>query len=261
MHHRVDSVGSWTHSALWHKAWLESRTRFLAGVAVVALYCVTFVQAARFTYPPSLAPTMAYSEFVWRGIYSGIDVTIFVLLALLFGLGGVQRERALGTALFTLSLPIDRSALVVVRAIVAVVEVAAIALIPVVVVPGLSPHYARHSYPVAQALEFAFLFTSVGAVWVAIGLVWSTVLVGEHSTVVACVMTPVLYVIAVNTPTVREVPVVNLFNVMNGFRLPYLDPHTSFLVAWPWTTLLVLAVVTAGGMVAAVHITNRQDLS
>src|SRR6185369_13749856 len=169
--------------ALWYKAWLESRTRFLASALVLALYCVSFVAQARIGFPPVFDPHLPYSTFVWRGIYNGIDTLLFVVVALMLGLGGLRRERANGTAEFTLALPVTRVELLQSRVMVAMIQVAALAVIPAIVVPPLSARIG-HPYPVSHAVRFAVLFAASGAVWVAAGVVWSAIITAEHTAAV-----------------------------------------------------------------------------
>ena len=127
---------------LWYKAWLESRVRFLVSAIVLSAYCVAFVQRARFDFPPLTEPTLRYSVFVWRGIYNGADTLMFVIVAVMLGLGGLQRERAAGTTSYTLALPVSRLRLAT-RVAVGWIEVAAFASIPVLVVPWMSSHTSR----------------------------------------------------------------------------------------------------------------------
>src|SRR6266853_1713450 len=177
---------------LWYKAWLESRVRFLASGAVLGAYCVSFVQQARHNFPPIMEPTVPYSGYIWRGVYNGIDTLAFVIVAVMLGLGGLQRERGLGSAGFTLALPATRLRLLMPRAAVALLEMTSLAAIPVIVVPWLSASIGRE-YPVAQAVQFAALFVVTGAVWVSAGFFWSSVFTGEHTGTIACLLTPILY--------------------------------------------------------------------
>ncbi len=244
---------------LWYKFWLESRVRFLASGVVLAAYCVSFVQQARYNFPPVMEPALPYSGYVWRGIYNGIDTLVFVIVAVMLGLGGLQRERSTGSAGFTLALPTTRLDLLMPRAAVALVQVALLAMIPVVIVPWMSSRIG-HVYPIAQSLKFAGLFAITGAVWVSAGFFWSAVFTGEHTATIACILTPILYAATVNGTALRQYPSANIFNVMSGARLPVLDRTTSLLVGpFPWTTMLAMTLVAAALLCAAVVVTSRED--
>src|SRR6516165_1405017 len=142
---------------LYYKAWLESRVRFLAAGAVLSLYCLTFVQRARLDFPPIREPMLTYTAHVWRGIYNGLDAVVFVVMAGLLGLGGLERERESGSYAFTLALPVNRLQLLWPRVAVAMFEMAALAVIPLIVVPWASASIGRE-YPVVDAVRFAVLF-------------------------------------------------------------------------------------------------------
>jgi len=245
--------------ALFYKAWLESRVRFLASAGVLAAYCISFVQQARLNFPPVFEPRLPYTVYIWRGVYNGIDTLLFVVVALVLGLGGLQRERAAGTADFTLALPLTRIRLLLPRAAVAMGEVAALAIIPAIVVPWMSSRIG-HVYPVADAIRFAALFVATGAVWVSAGIFWSTVTSAELTGAVAAILTPVVYVATVSSTALRRWPAANIFNVMNGAHLPYLDPATSlFTGRFPWGAALVLTLVAAGLVAASAAAATRSD--
>jgi hypothetical protein len=101
---------------LWHKSWLESRTRFLGAAAVMFLVIGWDILdskhgMSRFDRVPPItfAEHVAYlfrSQWQW----------IWVASVLLLGLGGLVREDALGTAQFTLALPFRRRQWMRVRA-------------------------------------------------------------------------------------------------------------------------------------------------
>jgi len=244
---------------LWYKAWLESRVRFLATGVVLSAYCVSFVRQARYNFPPIMEPALPYAGYIWRGIYNGLDTLVFVIVAVMLGLGGLQRERTLGSAGFTLGLPTTRLRLLVPRAAVALLEMTSLAAIPLIVVPWLSASIGR-AYPIAQAAQFAALFAVTGAVWVSAGFFWSAVFSGEHTGTIACVLTPILYAAAVNGTGLRRFPLANIFNLMNGNRLPFLDVTTFLLVGpLPSTTLIGVALAALALFGAASAVTARED--
>src|SRR5262249_19299677 len=136
---------------LYYKAWLESRVRFLAAGAVLSLYCLTFVQRARIDFPPVLEPMLPYTAHVWRGIYHGLVAIVFVVMAGLLGLGGLERERESGSCAFTLALPVNRLQLLWPRVVVAMFEMATLTVIPLIVVPWASASIGRE-YPAIHAI-------------------------------------------------------------------------------------------------------------
>lgn len=244
---------------LYHKAWLESRVRFLAGGAVLAAYCVSFVQQSRLNFPPVYEPMLPYSAHVWRGIYNGPDTMVFVLMAAMLGLGGIEREREPGSCAFTLALPVTRVRLLWPRIAVALLELVVLAAIPLVVVPWMSASIGR-VYPAALAARFALLFAVTGALWVSASVLCSVTMSATHTNVVAAVLAPAACAaIFGGTPLGRH-PGFNPFNVMNGARLPFLDRSTDLLIGpLPWATLAAFVLVSAALLAAAAAAARRRD--
>jgi ABC-2 type transport system permease protein len=244
---------------LWWKAWRESRARFLSGAVILALYCVSAVTRARLDFPPRYEPSLPYTTFVWRNIYDGPDALMVVIVTLVLGLGGLMRERASGTAPFTLALPVSRSALIISRAGVGLLETIGLAMIPAWIVPTLSSRIG-HVYPTDQAWLFAGLFAIVGLVWFAAGFAMSVLLDGEHTATAGCLLLPFVYLGAVNVAGVRRLSPVNVFNVMNGRGLPGFDAATSLLGhPIPWTTLTAVLSAAAALLGIAALVTVRRD--
>ena len=86
----------------------------------------------------------------------------------------------MGTAGFTLSLPLTRGSLVVSRAIVGAVEAFALALIPGLIVALFSP-LTGYSYPLGQAFLFGVLMAGGGMIFYALGFLLSHILRGEYA--------------------------------------------------------------------------------
>src|SRR5437868_2866032 len=114
---------------LWHKSWLDTRWRFLIGLALLVLSAL----GAVFSYPRvmkliPLAPAIDASGEVGRRIKEAVDLArdyrgyvwsqwfaqnmpqLWTVFAVLLGSGGVIAQRSDG-GLFTLSLPVSRDRL------------------------------------------------------------------------------------------------------------------------------------------------------
>ena len=242
---------------LWYKAWRESRSRFLLSALTVGGLCTLFVwyhEAARLSIAPEFT---TYRGYIWRLIYKGYVREIYVLLTMLLGVGGLLRERAHGTAGFTLSLPNSRRRLVIVRGVVGLFEVAIISLLPAVLVPLLS-RLVGESYPFLQALQFSLLWTVCGSFFFAMGFVSSVILGGEFTAPVVSIGAMLLYSLAVNLPMVeRYIP--DLHDVMSGVDMPYFRPDLWLLTALPWPTMAVISLFVCCLFLLASEITQRQD--
>ena len=246
---------------LWYKSWRESRARFLVAAAALVVFVVWFMLNARTDFPPPQNPALPYTAFVYGYIWNP-GPRVFVFVALILGLGGLQRERAYATSGFTLALPVSRLRLSATRAAVGLLELAVLALTPALLLPALSPLVVQQTYPVMDALKFSALFMSGGAVCFAVGFLWSTVLADEYRATAACLLTPFAYIaIYANlSQGGRRFPATGPFDFMtsggqvteNGLGL-LLDPL-------PWTTMLVLVTIAAAVLFAAAHVTRRQNL-
>jgi ABC-type transport system involved in multi-copper enzyme maturation permease subunit len=244
---------------LYEKAWHESRGRFLLAAGIITVYCVSFVQRAHLDFPPRIDPSMPYTTFVWRGIYAGPCVAAFILSSIALGMGGLQRERASGSADFTIALPISRVRLVTAPAVVGALQMGLLTLIPAVVVPWLSPPYVGHVYPLGAALQFALLFACTGALWIGVGMLMS-VFMSESLSSVAAVLVPAAWIVVTEASAFRSFPFLSPLNVMNGARMPHFDAGTSLFVgALPWNALLGMLALAVALVCVAGLIVQRQD--
>jgi hypothetical protein len=117
-----------------------------------------------------------------------------------------------------------------------------------------------HPYPVSHAVRFAVMFGVCGAVWVAAGVVWSSIVTAEHTAAVAVLATPVVYRALVGGTRLNQWPAANLFDVMSAARLDVLDARTSlFAHGLPWPLLLILLAVAFGLLGVSAVITVRDD--
>jgi ABC-2 type transport system permease protein len=246
---------------LFYKAWRESQARFLLALSALVLFSLGFLVRAHATFPPPEAPVLPYAGFVWSTFYGAWRTVAFSMVALILGLGGLQRERAAGTAPFTLALPVNRLQLLGARAVVGVFELTALALVPAALVPSLSPVLVHQSYPVTQCLHFAALFMSWGVVWFGVGFLWSVLLKGEYTAAVASVLTPWAYMVAYANVSRGGLsfPSANPFAFMSGDI--DLGGFSRGLLArpLPWAAIAVLGLVTLALLAAAWRLTERQN--
>ena len=240
--------------ALWYKAWRESRTRFVIFAVTLAVFSVGAAQVDLDRLP---AP-MTYPKYVWLMVYDGPIQILFAVFATLLGLGGLHAERTAGTQALTLALPATRRRLVYVRSALALSQVAALALIPVLIIPPLSRLFQVDPYPADQAAMFAVLFAAGGAVWCATGILWSSLLGNDYVAMAACLLTPVAGW-ALHQVTWLGGSL-DVFQIMNGVATSQFNRSTWLLEApLPWVPLLALSAVVGGLLVAAAAITERVD--
>jgi ABC-type transport system involved in multi-copper enzyme maturation permease subunit len=244
---------------LYYKAWLESRVRFLTAAAVLSIYCLAFVQRARIDFPPAREPMLLYTVHVWRGIYNGLAAAVFITMSGLLGLGGLERERESGSCAFTLALPVTRLELLWPRVAVAMFEMAALAAIPLIVVPWASASIG-HEYPVVHAARFAMLFAITGAVWVAAGVLVSVAVSGGYASLVASLLAPAMCAAVFSVTALRAHPGLSPLNVMSGSRLPFVNRATALVDGpRPWPALASFTLVSAGLIAASLYVASRRD--
>jgi ABC-2 type transport system permease protein len=178
---------------LWYKAWLETRSRFLIGLALLICSATALV----FTYPKfqqllTTVPSMdlggelgrkvreaaivasSYRGYVWSQWYSQNLIQLWTIFAVILGSGGLLSQMSSGGGLFTLSLPVPRRELLTVRAATGLAELLILAVVPSLVIPLLSPGVGQ-SYAIGDALVHALCLFVAGAVFFSLSFLLSTV--------------------------------------------------------------------------------------
>ena len=243
---------------LWYKALRESETRFVLSALTIAGLCTVFVffheQAVAGIYDEPLT----YIAYIWRSTYKGFLREIFVLLVLMLGVGGLLRERAYGTAGFTLALPVSRLRLTASRAAIGFAEVVVLSLLPALLIPALSP-LVHQSYPWSQAFEFSILWICGGAFVFTMGFLASVIFSGEYTAPVAAFLVLVVYSAVADLPFLEHYWA-DIHDIMSGAGMPYFRPDTSLLTGpLPWRALAVVLVIICGLFAAASRICRDQD--
>jgi ABC-2 type transport system permease protein len=249
---------------LCHKAWRESRSRFLlsAGAIIALLAGFILLQATLRTHlGETEAADRSYAGYVYLRVYGGFVRGLFTVLALILGLGGLQRERAYGTIGFTLALPVSRLELYASRILVGLAEVTALALLPVPLVPVLS-RVIGETYPLAQCIEFAALWIGVGASLFAFSVLVSTLVPSDYAALALSLVAYFVYpLIVVYAPVVQDWPL-HIHHIMNGLGMPYFDPAADLLVGpYPWAILAGAVAATLAMLASAARIVARQEFA
>jgi hypothetical protein len=204
---------------LLRKAWLESRGRFIAAAVVLAILGVSTVLRA----PPTIegweahhrGETMSYALYIWLSLSHGFLQFLWVVAAVILGLGGLLREHANGSSGFSLALPVSRRDHVLSRALVGAAEAAVLGFIPGLIVVVLSP-LAGYHYPLSQALLFGALLVLAGLIFYALGFFLSHVLRGEYAApAVAMALIAVFYVLT----KLPRLEFLNVFDAMDGKKV------------------------------------------
>jgi hypothetical protein len=253
---------------LWYKSWLETRSRFLIGLVLLMFSAVGVVMF----YPRllNLLPEVnkvevggvlgrrikegaelarSYRGYVWSQWLRQSMTNMLTLFAVLLGAGGLLSQASRGGAVFTLSLPVSRNRVVAIRAATGLAELLVLAVVPVLLLPVLSPAVGE-TYGIGDALVHgACLFIAAGVVFSLTFLLatvfsdlWRPVLIASGAAAVLGLCDPLF-------PALSRY---GLFGIMSGevyFRGGGL----------PWLGLLASAAASAAMLYAATRNIGRQD--
>ena len=250
---------------LWYKAWRESRVRFLITALVLIAFCAfavlfePFIQANGRLLIPLHLRKAAYNEYIYNLIYSGQAKGLFALLVIFLGLGGLQRERSHNTAVFTLALPVSRLRVIATQIAFGAVELAALALLPAILVPTLCS-LVHQSFPLSEALHFSVLWFACGLVIYSSSFFLAVVAPGEYTAPIACYLLLMVHSVAAQWHPLTPYRL-NLMWRMGEFRTMQWDQSHTFLLPPPlsWVALFVMALISTALFGAAVRVTDRQD--
>jgi ABC-type transport system involved in multi-copper enzyme maturation permease subunit len=252
---------------LWYKAFLDTRGRFLIGLALLPCAAIFMV----LTYPRvvALLPAVSgidttgaigqqigeaielsrdYRGYVWSQWFRQTPTSTGALFAALLGTGGLAASAAGGT-LFMLSLPASRMRLMAVRAGSGLAQWLVLALVSSLAIPLSSPAVAE-SYHFGTALVHGLCLFVGGAVIYSLALLLSTLF--------ADLWRPWLIALAIVMPLAfveQMVPgssPVGLSSVMTGeqfFRTGEL----------PWAGLAVATAVSGALLYVAALNFSRRD--
>jgi hypothetical protein len=253
---------------LWYKSWLETRWRFVIGLALLVLSaCSTVVMYPEVLKLMPLAPKVDpdgeigrrvveaiqlardYQGYVWSQWFRQNMTQQWGLFAVLLGTGGLLAQASGGGGLFTLSLPVSRSRLLGVRAATGLAELLVLAVIPSLVLPVLSPAVGER-YGLGDALVHAMCMFVAGTVLFSFAFLLSTVFhdVWRPLLIALCAAA----VLGLFEEIFGRQWSYGLFRVMSGER--YFRGG-----GLPWLGLLASAALSMGMLYAATRNVARQD--
>jgi ABC-type transport system involved in multi-copper enzyme maturation permease subunit len=255
---------------LLHKAWLETRWRFISALVILTMLSASSVFSyfanSRLMSELATTPVPAAAEasplgaaireaielqkefrgFIWYRTFRDNLTNMGVFFAILLGCGGLLSETSKGSALFTLSLPVTRKQLIGARATTGLLQCLAIAMVPPLVLPILAPAIGER-FGIVDALAHGLCIFFVGALFFSLASflstlfadIWRPMLIALG---IACAIAIVSFV----------VPQLALFSVMSGES--YFRTGTL-----PWTGLLTSAVLATALLYSAAETLERRD--
>ena len=255
---------------LWHKAWLETRWRFISALLILTVLAggnVYDYLAMRRLLPlaettpavsVAVAPGIAsaireaidvqknFHGFIWYQAFRQNLTQMGVFFAILLGCGGLVSESSKGSALFTLSLPVTRRRLLGARAGAGLAQWLAISMIAPLSIPLLAPSIGER-FSVVDALAHGACIFAGGALFFSLASFLST-LFGD-------IWRPMLIALGIACAVAiasLAVPQLAIFTVMNGES--YFRTGTM-----PWAGLLTSAVLSMALLYSAAETLERRD--
>jgi ABC-2 type transport system permease protein len=161
---------------LWYKAWLETRSRFLTCLATLTLFSGIFVHHAQGLIRPEWKSDFNRLLFINQQFL----VIMWVLSVVLLGMGGIVREKAIGTSSVTLALPVSRARLLGVRVGMGALEAIVLGVVPWLAVFVVSS-FSRKSILITQVASYVLLLVAGGLVYFAMAVLVSSLVSGEYT--------------------------------------------------------------------------------
>lgn len=163
---------------LWYKAWLETRSRFLISL----LGCVALCSFAIYHGNDGALPETgrAYYNVVLHGGH-GTLCMMWVLAVPLLTMGGLLREKSVGTAAFTLALPVSRAQLMAARIGMILTEAMVLVIVPWIAMAVVARLTGKADAIVSQAFFQMVLLAGGGMFFFGMALLISSLVEGEYT--------------------------------------------------------------------------------
>jgi ABC-2 type transport system permease protein len=234
---------------LCYKAWLETRSRFLTCLTVLALFSAVFTHHAQgFLHPE-------WKTDFYRLLYIAHEyvVILWILSVVLLGMGGLVREHATGTSSLSLSLPVSRAHLLGVRITVGILEAITLGVVPWVVIFSVS-YSAGMPVQLSQVAFYALLLVAGGMAYFALAILVSSIVEGEYTA-------PAVAIGLIFLATIFFDAWLRRFNLWRLITGSFSIDRTTYLLAGHFPWLAVLASLCAGALMllASVRIIQRRD--
>jgi ABC-2 type transport system permease protein len=233
---------------LWHKAWLETRSRFLTCLATLTIFCAIFVGHAQTLLRPEW--TADYNRLLF--VSQQYIVIVWVLAVVLLGMGGIVREKATGTSSLTLSLPVSRNRLLLSRVGIGVFQAIALGIVPWTTI-FLVSSLARMPILISQVAFYAALLIAGGLTYFAMAILVSSSVEGEY-TAPAVAFGSVLISAIVFDAWLRPF---SLWRLVSGDYC--IDRQTYLLSHFPWRGTFASISAAALMLLASMRIIQKQE--
>jgi ABC-type transport system involved in multi-copper enzyme maturation permease subunit len=237
---------------LWYKTWLETQSRFFICLIGCTLLCAVFIFH---TQRQGLADTKAWFYYSTMFYAHQYLTGMWVLSSVLLGVGGLVREASIGTAGFTLALPVSRKRLAWVRIASGLAQMVSLAVVPWIAI-SVTTVAGGHPFIWTQAVHFVLLLIGGGIVYFAIAVLVSSVVEKEYTA--PTVALGIIILISVLPGIFDALRPYSLLRLMGGSAA--LD-RTTYLLAQPFPWATILGCLTAASMLlwVAVIVVERRE--
>jgi ABC-2 type transport system permease protein len=153
---------------LLYKAWIETRVRFLAGLAGVAIITAWDLQHPRFNSTWSFLGIHDYGYYLWHSLYDESLQQIWAVCAVVLAFGGLIHEKTSGTVSFSLGLPVSRRRWLFTRLAAVFIESVALGLSSALVVI-IGSAVIHQTFSLSQMFLHTALMVAAGVFLIALG--------------------------------------------------------------------------------------------
>ncbi|HWY71743.1 MAG TPA: hypothetical protein VNX88_23955 [Terriglobales bacterium] len=227
---------------LWYKAWLETRWRFLLCLGGLVFFCGFFVLDRGTGDGFSRLPAFAFGLREERRLLffaQQWQVGLTTIAAILLGMAGLLRERAIGVTLFTLALPVSRTQLVLSRVAVGFAEVLALTLSPWVAMLALLSIYMRQPIPLVHVCLLVLPVLSGGLLLFGMSILVSSLIEGEYTAPVVAFGILILNLYGTIVDRLRALSLVRFMRLQE-----YVDRQTWVVSNFPWASVAICLIGT-----------------
>ena len=235
------------------KVWRESRSRFFFILAALLV-----VSSASVFYNARVENVVVESKDFHEAGERTIRGALFLFWgfsAMFLGLGGLLRERAVGTADYTLSLPVSRTRWFLYRFLIGALQAMATALIPALAIPIIASLFGG-DYPVSDAFLLAFRLGVGGMLYYSSGLLLSTVFAGDYTSAGI----GIAVVFAINNST-RVIESLKRLNLQDAITPPQMIDQSTHLIhgQMPWNGIAFSFALSLALSACAWKVTVARD--
>jgi ABC-type transport system involved in multi-copper enzyme maturation permease subunit len=257
---------AWRVYMLIYKAWLETRWQFILGMIVLCgmsaglvlihpwtVKYLSSLQSSEVTFGGKFNEIVEvmkdFNHYAWSQWFPKNLLQIWVLMAVLIGVGGIVTESSRGNAIYMLSLPVTRRRLHLTRVLAGLSEVFLLALVPSLLIPALAPLISE-SFSVRDTIVYTIIFLSGGMVFFFYSVLLSSLFTGILKPILSGIATPFLlgFISMIPGPLNKW----SVFRLMAGEEY-----HATGRI--PWIGTLICMVISLAFFFLSLRNVERRD--